>query len=118
MGTGTDDALYVAGWLELKSGPQILHVPDMSGRYYSLQFTDPASSANFAYVGTRATGTRSGDYLLPSPDWNGPVPAGMTRIPVPHGAALLIGRVFVDGDGDQPAAYALAQQIRLAPLAP
>ena len=51
MGTGTDDVLYVVGWLDLKDRPQVLQVPDMAGRYYCLQFTDPATSANFAYVG-------------------------------------------------------------------
>src|SRR4051794_14127493 len=59
MGTGTDDLLYIAGWVDLKNGPQILHVPDMNGRYYSLQLTDPSSGANFAYIGTRVTGTKA-----------------------------------------------------------
>ncbi len=116
MGTGTDDVLYIAGWLDLKDGPQVLRVPDMAGRYYSLQFTDPSSSANFAYIGKRATGTKAGAYLLCAPGWQGPVPAGMTQITAPHASALVIGRVFVDGDSDQPAAYTLATQIQLAPL--
>lgn len=55
MGTGTDDVLYVAGWLDLRRGPQVLHTPDMAGRYYSVQFTDPSNGANFAYVGKRTT---------------------------------------------------------------
>jgi hypothetical protein len=116
MRTGTDDVLYIAGWLELKQRPQVLHVPDMAGRYYSLQFTDPSSSANFAYVGTRATGTRAGDYLLSEPGWKGTAPEGTTQISAPHNSVLLIGRVFVDGVSDQPTAYALAKQIRLASL--
>src|SRR6478752_4920660 len=76
MGTGTDDVLYIAGWVDLKSGPQILHVPGMAGRYYSLQLTDPSSGADFAYIGTRATGTRAGEYLLSGPGWTGAVPEG------------------------------------------
>ena len=118
MGTGTDDVLYIAGWLNLTNGPQVLHVPDMAGRYYSLQFTDPSSGVNFAYVGKRATGTKAGDYLLSEPGWEGTVPGGMTQISAPHNSVLVIGRVFVDGQTDQPSAYALAQQIRLAPLNP
>jgi Protein of unknown function (DUF1254) len=58
MGTGTDDVLYLAGWLDLNNGRPVLHVPDMAGRYNSLQFTDPSSSANFADVGKQATGTK------------------------------------------------------------
>ena len=95
-----------------------MHTPEMDGRYYSVQFTDPASGANFAYVGKRTTGTAAGDFLLCEPGWNGVVPTGMTRIDVPHRAALLIGRVFAADEDDRLAAHALAQQIRLAPLTP
>ncbi len=116
LGTGTDDVLYVAGWLDLRNGPQVLHAPDMAGRYYSVQFTDPSDSANFAYIGKRTTGTKAGDYLLSGPGWKGALPKGMTQISSPNTAVLVIGRVFVESDRDQPTAYALAQQIQLAPL--
>jgi hypothetical protein len=33
------DTLLTVGWLDLNKGPQVLHVPDFSGRYYSVQFT-------------------------------------------------------------------------------
>lgn len=118
MGTGTDDVLYVAGWLDLRNGPQVLHVPGMAGRYYSVQFTDPSNSANFAYVGKRATGTKAGDYALTGPGWKGTVPNGMTQISSPNDSVLVIGRVFVESDSDHPTAYALAKQIQLAPLNP
>jgi hypothetical protein len=116
MATGTDDVLYVAGWLDLRNGPQVLHAPDMAGRYYSVQFTDPSDSANFAYVGKRTTGTKAGDYLLSGPGWKGTVPTGMTQISSPNNSVLVIGRVFVASDSDQPTAYALAQQLQLTPL--
>lgn len=116
MGTGTDDVLYVGGWLDLKKGPQVLHVPDTAGRYYSVQFTAPSTSANFAYVGKRTTGTEAGDFLLSAPGWKGPVPTGMTQISSPNTSVLVIGRVFVDSDSDQPTAYALAKQIQVRPL--
>jgi len=118
MATGTDDVLYLAGWLDLRSGPVVLHVPDMAGRYYSVQFTDSSTSANFAYVGKRATGTKAGSFLVSGPGWKGTVPAGMTQITSPRDSVLAIGRVFVDGKDDQPSAYALAKQIQLAPLNP
>src|SRR5215472_10353062 len=35
------DTLLVVGWLDLAKGPQVLRVPDFSGRYYSMQFIDP-----------------------------------------------------------------------------
>ncbi|HEV7168989.1 MAG TPA: DUF1254 domain-containing protein [Micrococcaceae bacterium] len=116
MATGSDDLLYVGGWLDLSKGPQVLHVPDMAGRYFSVQFTDPTKSVNFAYVGKRTTGTKAGDYVFSSPGWKGTVPNGMMQISSPADSALVIGRVFVASDTDRPAAYALAKQIQLAPL--
>jgi hypothetical protein len=70
-----------------------------------VQFTDPTSGANFAYVGQRTTGTAIGHFLLCEPQWAGDTPEGMTRIDVPHRATLLIGRVFVADEDDHGAAY-------------
>lgn len=75
------DTLYLAGWLDLSKGPLVLRVPDFSGRYYSVQFTDPSKNINFAYVGTRTTGTKAGDHLISGPGWQGAVPQGMHRFP-------------------------------------
>lgn len=117
MTTGTDYLLYVLGWLDLSKGAQVLHVPGFAGRYYSVQFSDPSDGTAFAYVGTRATGTAAGDYLVTGANWKGHVPSGMTQIPSPNNAVAVIGRVLVDGESDLPPAYGLAKQIRLTPLA-
>jgi hypothetical protein len=116
LATGTDDVLYVGGWLDLRVGPQVLHTPDMAGRYFSVQLTDPSDSANFAYVGKRTTGTEAGDFVLSGPGWTGTVPDGMTQISSPSNTVLVIGRVFVENESDQPAAYELARQIQVTPL--
>ena len=116
MAVGTDDVVYIGGWLDVQAGPRVLHVPEMNGRYYSLQFTDPESGSNFAYVGKRTTGTDAGDFLVCERTWTGSVPGGMTRIDVPHRSAIVIGRVFAADDDDRRAAYALAKQIQLTPL--
>jgi len=116
IAVGTDDLVYVGGWLDLEEGPRVLHVPAMGGRYYSVQITDPTSGANVAYVGKRTTGTDAGDFLLCERTWTGSVPGRMTRIEVPHHSALVIGRVFAADDVDRPVAYALAKQIQLTRL--
>jgi hypothetical protein len=116
LATGTNDVLYVGGLLDLSKGPQVLHVPDMAGRYYSVQFTDPANGTNFAYVGKRTTGTEAGDYLMSGPGWKGTVPQAMTQIASPNNSVLVVGRVFVESDSDLPTAYGLAKQIQLTPL--
>ncbi len=109
------DTLLTVGWLDLSQGPQVLHVPDFSGRYYSVQFTDPFD-VDFAYVGTRTTGTQAGDYLITGPGWKGQVPGGMTQIASPNNSVLVIGRVLVYNDSDLPTAYGLAKQIQLTLL--
>lgn len=116
LATGTRDVLYVGGWLDLSKEPQVLHVPDMAGRYYSVQFTDPSDGADFAYVGKRTTGTEAGDYLISGPGWKRTVSQGMTQISSPNNSVLVVGRVFVEGDSDLPTAYGLAKQIQLTPL--
>jgi len=110
------DTLLTVGWLDLGKGAQILHVPDFSRRYYSVQFTDPSKNTNFAYVGTRTTGTAAGDYLVTGPGWQGTVPPEMKQIFPPNNSVLVIGRILVYSDSDLPTAYGLAKQIQLAPL--
>ena len=111
------DTLLVVGWLDLSSRPQVLHVPDFSGRYYSVQFTDPFN-IDFAYVGTRETGTQAGDYLITGPGWKGQLPNGMKQVSSPNNSVLVAGRILVYSDSDLSTAYDLAKQIQLAPLSP
>ena len=110
------DTLLTVGWWDLGKGPQILHVPNMAGRYYSVQFTDPSTNTNFAYVGKRTTGTEAGDYLITGPGWKGTVPQGMAQIASPNNSVLVLGRVFVESDSDLSTAYALTKQIQVVPL--
>lgn len=109
------DTLLTAGWLDLSKGSQILHVPDMQDRYYSVQFTDPTKNTVFAYVGKRTTGTQVGNFLITGPGWNGPVPDGMKQISSPKNGVMLIGRVLVESESDLPVAYDLSKQIQLSP---
>ena len=109
------DTLPTVGWLDLSKGPQVLHVPDFSGRYYSVQFTDPFD-VDFAYVGTRTTGSQTGDYLITGPNWKGQVPSSMTQISSPNNSVLVLGRVLVYSDSDLSTAHNLSKQIQLTPL--
>jgi hypothetical protein len=110
------DTLLTVGWLDLSKGPLVLHVPGMNDRYYSVQFTDPLKNTNFAYVGTRTTGTQAGDYLVSGPGWKGQIPSDMTQISSPNNSVLVAGRVFVESDSDLSTAYDLSKQIHLTPL--
>ncbi len=110
------DTLLTVGWLDLSKGPVVLHVPEFSGRHYNVQFTDPFD-VDFAYVGTRTTGTQAGDYLISGSGWKGQAPGGTKQISSPADSVLIIGRILVYSDADLPTAYNLAKQIQVAPLA-
>jgi hypothetical protein len=110
---GNHDTLYTLGVLDLSKGPQVLHVPDMDGRYYSIEFVDPWGDPS--YVGQRTTGTQEGDYLISGPGWKGD-PMGMTQIAFSDNSVLVIGRVLVYNDCDLTTAYNLSKQIQLTPL--
>jgi len=110
------DTLMTLGWMDLGQGPLVLHVPNLQERYYSVQFTDPSTNTNFAYVGKRTTGTQAGDYLITGPGWKGTVPTGMKQIASPNNSVLVVGRTLVYNESDVATAYELATQIRLTPL--
>lgn len=112
--TGNRDTLYTVGFLDLRNGPQVLHVPDMAGRYYSIELVDPWLDI-FADVSRRTNGTHAGDFLISGPRWKGVVPEGATQIASPSNPVGLLGRVLVEGDGDLSTAYGLAKQIQLTP---
>jgi hypothetical protein len=109
------DTLLTVGWLDLSKGPLVLHVPAMDDRYYSVQFSDPFD-VNFAYMGTRVTGTQAGDYLITGLGWNGQVPGSMKQIASPNNSVLLLGRVLVYSESDVSTAYKLSKQMQLTPL--
>ena len=109
------DTLYTVGVLDLSAQPDVLHVPDMGSRYYSVQLVDTRGD-DFAYVGSRTTGTLAGNFLISGPGWHGTVPNGATQIASPDNRVFLIGRVLVQNDSDVSTAYALSEQIHLTPL--
>ena len=53
--------------------------PIAADRYYTFEFLE-AYTNDFAYIGTRPTGSNGGTYLVAGPNWDGQVPQGMTKI--------------------------------------
>ena len=74
-GAPNNDTFYSRAWVYLKDEPVILTVPEIADRYYTMEIVDFMGD-NFAYVGTRATGTKAGDYAIVGPDWKGMLPEG------------------------------------------
>jgi hypothetical protein len=78
--TPNSDTPYSVVWADLRAEPLVFSVPAVPApRYYSLMFCD-GNTFNYGYVGSRATGTESGDYLLVGPDWKGETPPGIKKV--------------------------------------
>jgi len=77
--TPNSDTPYSFLGADLRAEPLVISVPEIKDRYYSLQFIDMYTH-NFAYVGSRATGTDAGRYLLAGPGWKGDVPEGVKSV--------------------------------------
>lgn len=78
--TPNSDTPYSMVWLDLRAEPMVISVPAVDKkRYYSVQFCD-GNTYNIGYIGSRATGTEPGDYLVVGPDWKGSTPAGIKKV--------------------------------------
>jgi len=77
--TPNSDTPYSMLWLDLRAEPMVLSVPAVDElRYYSVQLID-GNTYNYGYIGSRATGSEAGDYLVTGPDWKGELPAGIKQ---------------------------------------
>lgn len=114
LSTGANhDTLYTAGVLNLSAGPEILYVPDISDRYYSIELVD-SRGEDFADIGN-VTSYHAGNYLISGPGWQGQVPANITLISSPDDEVLLIARVLVYNASDLSTVYNLSKQMQLTP---
>ena len=75
-----------------------------------------AYTNNYQYLGTRATGSEGGTYLIAGPDWEGTVPEGMTKIWSPTDLTMVINRILIKGPSDTPNVKAIQDQIKVMPL--
>ena len=78
--TPNSDTPYSLCWLDLRAEPIVLSVPAVEkDRYYSVMLCD-GNTYNYGYIGSRATGSDAGDYLVVGPDWNGKTPVGIKKV--------------------------------------
>ena len=69
--TPNSDTPYSLLWLDLRAEPIVLSVPAVEkSRYYSVMLCD-GNTFNYGYIGSRATGSEAGDYMVVGPDWKG-----------------------------------------------
>lgn len=113
--SANNDTLYTSAVMDLRAEPVILQVPEVADRYYSFMLVDMVTD-NFAYVGSRATGTKAGTYAVTGPGWKGHLPKGVVRISAPTWLVLGVGRTELRGETDIPAVQAVQVRYKLMPL--
>ncbi len=78
--TPNSDTPYSMLSMDLRAEPLVLCVPSVDPkRYYSVQLTD-MYAFNEGYIGSRATGSKAGCYMVAGPGWSGDTPAGISKV--------------------------------------
>ncbi|MND63320.1 hypothetical protein D3C80_546280 [compost metagenome] len=110
------DVVYGAGSIALDLEPVVLQVPDFGSRFWVYQVVDLRSDS-FAELG-KMYDTKPGFYLLVGPDWQGKVPAGITKVfRARTNTGFVIPRVFQDdSDADRKAIQPALAGIDMYPL--
>src|ERR1700733_13113186 len=78
--TPNSDTPYSTVRMDLRAEPIVLSVPAVDlKRYYSVMLCD-GNTYNYGYIGSRATGSEAGDYMVVGPDWKGAAPPGIKKV--------------------------------------
>src|SRR5205809_2609548 len=78
--TPNSDTPYSVLWFDLRAEPIVVSVPAVENiRYYTVQLID-GNTFNFGYIGSRATGSDAGDYMVAGPNWQGATPPGIKKV--------------------------------------
>lgn len=114
--TPNADTPYSFVLLDLRAEPMVLQVPAITDRYYVFQFVD-LFGTNPHFVGSRATGSDAGTYLLTGPGWEGEAGDEFDGVlPFDTGLAFAIGRTQLLGKEDVPKLAQVMASYNLQPL--
>ncbi|QTV79672.1 DUF1254 domain-containing protein [Microbacterium sp. NIBRBAC000506063] len=112
-----NDTLYSTAFADLRTEPLVIDIPPTGSRYFTMQLVD-MSTDNFAYLGTRTTGTEGCRALLVGPRFCGPLPDGdFARIIVSRSDFVALAtRTAISGAEDLDGVVAVQEALVLAPL--
>jgi hypothetical protein len=100
--TPNADTPYSMAMLDLRAEPVVIQVPQVTDRYYVLQFVD-LFGTNPHFIGSRATGSQAGTYLAVGPSWDGePGDEFEGVLPFETDLVFVIGRTQLLGADDVP----------------
>jgi hypothetical protein len=115
-GSPNNDTLYSITWLDVSEEPIILSHGDMGDRYFTFEIASMTSD-NFAYVGKRTTGSRTGHFAIVGPKWKGKLPKGVNKLEAsPTNSVLIFGRTAIRGADDLAATHLAQDRYKVTPL--
>lgn len=109
------DTLYSIAWLDITKEPVIVSVPDTGGRYYLLPMMDMWTDV-FACLGSRTTGTQTGNFMVTPLDWTDKVPSEFIHIASPTSYVWIIGRTKTDGPSDYNSVHQIQAGYKITPF--
>lgn len=115
--TMNGDTPYTAFGLDLRTEPMVLVVPEINDRYYVFQCVD-LFTHNFAYIGTRTTGTKPGVYLFVGPGYKEAIPKDTFTAVFQSESQFvtIIGRTQLKGKDDLPNVLEIQKNYQLQTL--
>jgi hypothetical protein len=113
--------LYGSGFLDLRDGPVVIEVPEITDRYFSVQLMDQYGIFRLI-VGSPFNGTDARNYILIPPDFDGDVPAAFPTTEIiqwPSRTAYGVVRMAVEtGSAEEIATInGYQDQVTVTPLA-
>ena len=109
------DTLYSFAFLDLRTEPMILSVPDTNGRYYLMPLIDAWTNV-FASPGKRTTGTKAASFAITGPNWSGTLPNDVTEYKSPTNFVWVAGRTQANGAADYATVNEIQAKYKLTPL--
>jgi hypothetical protein len=108
------DTLYSNAWLDLSNGPALIDVPDITLKYYTLNFLD--MFANASNISTRTFGNTARRYLIAPSNWEGTLPSDSTLFRVATPFVWILMRVFAQYPEEVRLARLVQDTVRINPL--
>jgi hypothetical protein len=114
--TPNADTPYSMALLDLRAEPMVLQVPAIKDRYFVIQFVD-LFGTNPHFIGSRATGSKAGTYLLVGPGWDGEAGDEFDGVlPFDTDLVFVIGRTQLLGVDDVPSLAKVMASYLMQPL--
>jgi hypothetical protein len=102
--------------VSLDSSELVLTVSEVKERYYVMQFENLLGENEY-FVGSRATGSEAGSYLLVGPSWEGDLPDGFAdTLRFETDVVYLVGRTQLFSPEDKAALAKVMAQYKFEPL--